>query len=182
MGKKLALGLAAVVILLTALIALQPSTFVVERSLVIGAPAAVVYPHIASLRAMDAWSPWARMDASLKTVYAGPEAGVGSRSAWEGPEMGKGRIAITAVKPDQEVEMQLEMLTPLPATNRILFRLDPQAGGTGVTWRMEGRNAFVGKALSLVMDMDTMVGGEFEKGLAALKTLAETEAARPQGG
>jgi hypothetical protein len=127
---------------------------------------------------MDAWSPWAKMDPQMKIAYEGPEAGVGARSSWEGPEMGTGRLTITAVKPDQEVEMKLEMLAPMQATNRILFTLVPTGGATQVTWHMDGAQNFVGKALSLVMDMDTMVGVPFENGLASLKMVAESETAR----
>ena len=163
----LVLGLAAVVF-----VAAQPSAFVIERSLVIEAPADVVYGHIASLRAMDAWSPWVKMDAQMKVAYEGPEAGVGARSSWEGPEMGQGRLTVIAVKPE-EVEMKLQMLTPMQATNRVVFTLEPADGGTEVTWRMEGTNGFIGKAMTLLMGMDEMVGGPFEQGLAALKTIVE---------
>jgi hypothetical protein len=179
---KIALGLAVVLAALALVIAVQPTEFVVQRSAVIGAPAVVVYPHIASVRAMDVWSPWSKMDPNLKTVYEGPELGVGARSSWEGPQMGQGRIAITAVKPDREVEMKLEMLKPMAATNRVVFSLAPTAQGTDVTWRMEGRNGFLGKAAGLFMGMDKMVGGEFEKGLAELKRLAEAEAAKGNAG
>ena len=78
--------------------------------------------------------------------------------------------------------MKLEMLTPMEATNHVVFTLAPTQGGTGVTWRMEGTNGFIGKAISLFMDMDTMVGGEFEKGLAELKRLTEAEAAKQSAG
>jgi len=177
MWKKLALGLVALLLIGVAFIAMQPSAFSVERSLVIAAPAGRIYPHIASLRAMDVWSPWAKMDAKMTTVYGGPESGVGARSSWEGPEMGKGRIQITAAKPDQQVEMQLEMLAPMAATNQVRFRLEPAPNGTEVTWSMAGHNGFIGKLFSLFLDMDTMVGGEFAKGLAALKSLVESEGA-----
>ena len=162
----LVLGVAAV-----AFVASQPSAF--ERSAAIDASPELVYRHIASLRAMDAWSPWVKMDAQMKVTYEGPEAGVGARSSWEGPEMGKGRLTITAVKPDREVEMNLEMLAPMQASNRIVFTLAPLPEGTRVSWRMEGTNGFVGKAMTLLMGMDEMVGGPFEQGLAALKVLAE---------
>jgi hypothetical protein len=176
--KKVALGLGAVVVVLIAVIAMRPSSFTIERSLAIEVPADIVYGHIQSLRAMDAWSPWARMDPQMEIAYEGPEAGVGARSAWEGPQMGKGRLTITAVKPDQEVEVRLEMLEPMEATNRVLFTLASTGGATNVTWRMDGTNGFVGKALALFMDMDEMVGGPFEQGLASLKTAAEAGAAK----
>ena len=173
MWKKLALALGVGLGVLLAVIALQPSSFHVERSATIQAPAGVVYGHIQSLRAMDRWSPYAQMDPQMKIDYAGPESGVGARSSWQGPQMGSGRLTITAVEPEQSIEMKLEMLAPMQATNRILFTLVPSGGATQVTWRMEGSNGFLGKAIGLVMDMDEMVGGQFEQGLASLKTLVE---------
>jgi len=178
MIKKLAVAVGAILVVLVAVIAMQPATFTIERSAAIQAPAAVIFGHIQNLRAMDAWSPWAKMDPQMKIAYEGPEAGVGARSSWEGPQMGKGRLTVTAVKPDQEVEMKLEMLTPMAATNRILFTLALSGDTTRVTWHMDGTQNFVGKAFSLVMSMDTMVGVPFENGLASLKTVAESEVAR----
>ena len=176
MLKKIALALGAVLLALVAVVAMQPSSFVIERSAAIDAPPGVAYRHIENLRAWEAWNPWQKLDPELKSSYAGPEAGVGATSSWEGPNAGKGRMTIGAVKPDQEVEIELEFLAPVAATNRALFTLTPAQGATRVTWRMEGRNGFVAKALGLVMDMDQMVGGEFEKGLASLKALAEADA------
>ena len=165
------------IVLLTAaaaaFVATRPAAFAVERSALVAAPPGLVYAQIANLRAMDVWSPWVRMDPKLKVTYEGPESGVGARSSWQGPQMGEGRLTVTAVKPEREVEMRLEMRTPMPATNRILFTLAPAAGGTQVTWRMEGRNGFVAKAIGLFVDMDAMVGGPFEQGLAALRGLVE---------
>jgi uncharacterized protein YndB with AHSA1/START domain len=176
MIKKIAIGLGVLVALLAAVIAMQPSTFAIERSTEIAAPADVVYAHIESLRAMDAWSPWVAMDPKLAITHDGPESGVGAGESWEGPEMGAGRMTITSVKPNEEVELKLEFMKPMEATHRALFTLMPAGDGTLVNWRMEGTNNFMGKAASLVMNMDQRVGGTFEKGLASLKTLAETDA------
>ena len=178
MLKKLALALGILLAILIAYIAMQPSSFSIERSAVIEAPPDVVIGHIENLQAMNAWSPWAKMDAQMKIVYDGAYSGVGATSSWEGPKMGKGRLTVTGVKPGREVEMQLDMLSPMPASNRILFTLSPLGAATELTWRMEGEQNFVGKALSLVMSMDEMVGVPFENGLAALKSVAESEIAR----
>jgi len=174
--EKIAYGVAALVAIALAVIAVQPSAFSIERSVVIAAPAERIHPHIASVRAMDAWSPWTKLDPKLQVTYSGPESGVGAQSDWSGPDMGRGRVTVTAVRPPSEVEMRLEMFEPMAASNRVLFTLVPDANGTEVTWRMEGENGFVSKAFSLIADMDAMVGGEFAKGLAALRTLVEAEA------
>jgi hypothetical protein len=116
------------------------------------------------------------MDPEMKIRYEGPEAGVGARSSWEGPQMGTGSLTVTAVQPGRSVDMALDMLTPMEAHNRIRFSLAPEPGGTRVTWRMEGASGFLGKAIHLVVDMDHMVGADFERGLAALAKKAEAEA------
>jgi uncharacterized protein YndB with AHSA1/START domain len=180
--KKIALALGALLALLVVVIAMQPSSFAIERSAEIEAPPEVVYRHIENLRAWEAWNPWQKLDPEMKTSYAGPEAGVGASSSWDGPNAGKGRMTITGVKPGREVEVELEFLAPMAATNRALFALAPSGTGTRVTWRMEGTNGFAAKAIGLVMDMDQMVGSEFEKGLASMKTLAEADARKPAAG
>jgi hypothetical protein len=180
--KKILLGLGALALLLAVVIAMQPASFAVERSATIDAPAELVYGHIASLRAMDVWSPYAKLDPQLRITYEGPESGVGARSSWEGPEMGKGRLSVTGALPGREVEMRLEMLEPMAADNRIRFSLVPEGDATKVTWRMEGERNFIGKCFGLIVDMDRMVGGQFEQGLASLETLAESEVARVSPG
>jgi len=112
----------------------------------------------------------------MKIRYEGPEAGVGARSSWEGPQMGTGSLTVTGALPGRSVDMNLDMLTPMEAHNQIRFTLAPEAGGTRVTWRMQGESGFLGKAIHLVMDMDSMVGGQFEQGLASLSEKAEAEA------
>jgi hypothetical protein len=176
MIQKIAIGLGVLVALLAAVISMQPSTFAIERSTGIAAPAEVVYAHIESLRAMDAWSPWVAMDPKQTITHDGPESGVGAGESWEGPEVGAGRMTITSAKPNEEVALKLEFKKPMEATDRALFTLTPAGDGTLVVWRMEGTNGFVGKAASLVMNMDQRVGGTFEKGLASLKALAEADA------
>src|SRR5262245_37309490 len=173
MGKTIMLVLAAIAAMLIGVIAMQPSTFAIERATEIAAPREIVFAHLDSPREMDVWSPWTKMDPKQKLTYEGPDSGVGASESWEGPQIDSGRLTITGIHPNEEVEMRLEFLAPMKATNRALFTLDPTSDGTRITWRMEGRNSFVGKAASLVMDMDEMVGGQFERGLADLKTLAE---------
>lgn len=173
MLKKIAIGLGVVLAVLVTVIALQPSEFMIERSATINAPADIIYAQIEDLHAWEAWSPWAKMDPNMKSTYEGPNSGVGAVTAWEGPEAGKGRMEITAVKPNQEVDIKLEFLEPMQATDRALFSLTESNATTTVTWRMEGNNNFVGKGFALFMNMDKMVGSDFEKGLAAMKTIAE---------
>jgi uncharacterized protein YndB with AHSA1/START domain len=176
MVRTILLLLGAAVAVLCAVIALQPSTFVIERATEIAAPPEVVFSHLDSPRALDEWSPFVKMDPEQTLTYEGPERGVGAIENWKGPQIGAGRLTITGIRPNEEVELRLEFLEPMKATNRALYTLTPADDGTRIAWRMEGTNNFVGKAASLVMNMDETVGGQFERGLADLKALAEADA------
>jgi hypothetical protein len=174
--KQVAIVFVALLGVLAGIVALQPAEFAVERSTVIRAPAAAVIAHLENVHAWEAWSPWHRMDPEMKLRYEGPESGPGAAYVWDGPEIGRGRMTVTQVTPER-VETQLEFIAPMPGTNRGVFTLEPAgADATRLTWRMEGRNNFIAKAFSLVMSMDQMIGSEFERGLATLKELAESEA------
>ena len=177
---KILVGLGVVVAVLAIVVAMQPSAFSVERSATIEAPSPLLYGYIAEPRAHEQWSPFMKMDPVQKNTYSGPPSGVGASCSWEGGQAGEGRMTVVAAKPNQEVDMKLEFVKPMQATNRAVFTLVPAGGNaTTVTWRLEGNNTFVSKAVGMVMNMDEMVGGEFEKGLAALNTLAESGTAAP---
>jgi hypothetical protein len=176
MLKKILFGLAAIIAVFLAIVALQPAEFRVERSTVINAPVAVVFANVNDLRKWEAWSPWAKMDPGMKQTYEGAAAGVGAVTNWSGnDEVGEGRMTIVESRRNELIQIKLEFLKPFAATNITLFTFKPESDWTTtVTWAMTGENNFFFKALCLFMDMDKMVGGDFEKGLAALKSLAET--------
>ncbi|SFK57819.1 SRPBCC family protein [Methylocapsa palsarum] len=160
---------------LALLISRRPDAFSVSRSVTIGAPPQVVFDNINELRKWDAWSPWAKLDPQATNSFTGPAAGVGASMAWAGNnQVGVGRMTITQSRPGEFVEMRLEFEKPMKAVNTVEFRLRPGAGGeTKVSWTMMGANSFIGKAFGLVVDCDKMVGGQFEQGLASLKSVSE---------
>jgi hypothetical protein len=176
MLKNILIGLGVIVAIVVAVIAIQPANFAIERSTEIAASPDVIFPHLDGAKALDVWSPWNKMDPQLSITHAGPERGAGSSESWQGPKMGVGSLTVTNVKPNEEVDLELNFEKPMKATNRALFTLAPAGTLTQVTWRMEGTNNFLGKAASLVMNMDRMVGDTFDRGLADLKTLAEADA------
>jgi uncharacterized protein YndB with AHSA1/START domain len=158
------------------LIVTRPDTFRVERSATIAAPPAVVYGLIQDFHAWERWSPWAKLDPAMKTTYGGP-AGVGATYAWEGnDQVGSGKMTIADLKPNENVAITLEFQKPMSATNRTEFALKPEGDTTKVTWRMLGHNDFMGKAFGLVMNMDQLVGKDFDKGLSQLRSAAEETA------
>jgi uncharacterized protein YndB with AHSA1/START domain len=174
---KVLIVLAALAVIFVIVAALQPGTFRVVRSAAIAAPPSAVFEQVNDLHRWEAWSPWAKLDPNMKQTYDGPPAGVGAVSAWSGnKKVGEGRMTITDSRPNELVRLRLEFLRPFKATNTAELEFKPDAGGTVVTWSMSGDKNFLSKAFCLFMDMDKMVGGDFEKGLANLKSLAERSA------
>lgn len=178
MLKKSLLGLAALLAVLVLVVALQPGTFHIERSTTIAAPPENAFALVNDFRSWRAWSPWEKLDPGMQRTYSGAPAGVGAKYAWVGnDEVGEGRMAIEQAEPPSKLVIRLEFLKPFAATNVTTFRFVNTAGQTTVTWSMDGDQNFAAKAFGLFMDMDALVGADFERGLANLKAAAE--AARP---
>jgi hypothetical protein len=174
MIKKILIGLAAIVVVLVVIIALQPSHYRVERSATMKAPAVVVFAQVNDFHKWNAWSPWAKIDPAMKQTFEGAPAGTGAVYAWTGnKDVGEGRMTITDSHPSDLIKIKLEFIKPFTATNATDFTFKPQGDQTAVTWTMSGDNNFIGKAFSLFMNMDKMVGGDFEKGLAQMKAVTE---------
>jgi len=169
--------LAGLVVLFLIIVALRPSQFRIERRAKIAAPPAVVFGHISDFHNWLAWSPWEKLDPQLKRTYDGPASGTGAKYAWQGNKnVGEGRMTIVDSRPGELVRIQLEFLKPFAATNITEFTFQPEGNQTAVTWAMTGNHNFMAKAFGLFMNMDKMIGGDFEKGLASMKSLAETQA------
>ena len=167
-------ALALVGILFIVVIAGQPDEFKVVRTTNIAAPPEKVFPHVNELKKWDAWSPWAKIDPNCKMTYVGPPAGVDASYSWAGNnKVGEGKMTIAESAPSSLIRLRLEFLKPFKATNTAEFKFTPEDGQTLVTWSMIGKNNFVFKVFGLFMDCDTMVGKDFEKGLASLKGVAE---------
>jgi Polyketide cyclase / dehydrase and lipid transport len=162
------------VIALLVLAAVQPADFRITRTGTICAPASAIFPHVNNLQNWDAWSPWAKLDPNSKSTFEGPTEGVGAKMSWSGNnKVGVGRMTISESRPSDFIEFKLEFLKPMQATNTSEFTFKPEGDQTIVIWTMTGINNFIAKIMSLVMNCDKMVGGQFEQGLAALKILVE---------
>ncbi len=178
--KRVLIVLLVIIAGLTVFISTRPGHYHVERSATLSAPPAAVYAQIADFHRWDAWSPWEKLDPAMKKTFAGPEAGTGASYHWLGNDrVGEGRMTITDARPDARVAIDLEFIKPFESKNATVFTLVPAGGGTRVVWSMDGENHFMGKAMSLFMDMDRMIGGDFEEGLAGLDsvTAAATDTA-----
>jgi uncharacterized protein YndB with AHSA1/START domain len=166
-----------VIVGFAAFIATRPAAFRIERSATIEAPEDIVYANVSNFHEWAAWSPWDRLDPDMEKLFEGPESGVGASYHWSGnDDAGEGRMTIIDAQPAERVVIQLDFIKPWEASHVTRFELSPVAEGTHVTWTMEGENDFIGKAASVFMNMDQVVGGDFEKGLASLREVAESEA------
>ncbi|MEY9777120.1 SRPBCC family protein [Arthrobacter sp. MW3 TE3886] len=145
------------------------STYEVTRSAVIPAPPEDIFPLVNSFREWTKWSPWESVDPDMERSYSGSESGVGAKYAWSGNrKAGSGTMEIVDTAEPRNIKIRLEFTKPFKAVNPTSFTFTPSGDGTQVTWTMTGENKGIGKVFALFMDMDKMVGADFEKGLASL--------------
>jgi uncharacterized protein YndB with AHSA1/START domain len=167
-------GLAALLAGFLAYAATKPDSFEITRSIDIAAPPAKIFPLINDLRAFNTWNPFLAKDPAVKLTYSGPQTGQGAGHGWDGNgDVGSGSLEIVEAAAPTRVAMRLDMVSPMEAHNAVQFTLVPAGGGTKVTWQMRGPQPFLGKVMDAIFDVDAMVGGDFETGLASLKVLAE---------
>ncbi|MDB5342841.1 MAG: hypothetical protein JWP89_1218 [Schlesneria sp.] len=153
-------------------VATLPDDFTVARSITIDASPEQLFPWINNLKKTHQWSPWTKLDPNAKYTFEGPEEGTGASHAWVGNDkMGEGKMTITDSQPNKEVTSKLEFKKPMEDTSTVKLALLPEGEKTKVTWSMSGHygNLFQ-KAICCLMNMDKMVGGNFEEGLNNLKT------------
>jgi ribosome-associated toxin RatA of RatAB toxin-antitoxin module len=149
------------------------STFEVTRSAAIPAPAEDIFPLVDNFHEWTKWSPWESVDPAMERSYSGSDSGVGAKYAWSGNrKAGSGTMEIVDAATPRSIKIRLEFSKPFKAVNPTTFTFTPSGSGTQVTWTMTGENKGIGKVFALFMNMDRMVGADFEKGLAALATAA----------
>lgn len=168
--------LIAIVVLLAAILvyaATRPDILHVERTIDIKAPPQKIFALINDFRLWDAWTPYNK-DPAMKKTYSGSASGKGAMYAWEGnKEVGRGEITITDTTPPKEIVMALHMIQPFEGRNHVVFSLDTKGDATTVTWMLEDKHTYFMKVMSLFLNLDRMIGGDFETGLARLKAVAE---------
>jgi hypothetical protein len=174
MLKKIAIGLAVVVGAVLLYAASKPNEFRVSRSAVIHAPPARIYPLIDNFHAWNSWSPYDKMDPAMKRTFTGAPEGKGAVYGWEGNDkVGVGRMEILEDSTPTSVTVKLDFFKPFEAHNTAQFTLTPRGESTEVTWAMSGPSAYLHKVVGLFLNMDSLVGHDFETGLNNLKTLTE---------
>lgn len=168
------LAVAVILVVLVVVIISRPEDFSITRSTTMSVAPQAVFPQVNDLHNWPGWSPWAKLDPNMKMTFTGPEVGTGAAYAWSGnSKVGEGRMTIMESRANELVKIKLEFMKPFTATNASEFTFQPQSSQTNVTWSMTGKRNFMMKAMSLVMNMDKMLGGQFEQGLAQMKAIAE---------
>jgi uncharacterized protein YndB with AHSA1/START domain len=166
--------LAVVILAILAFAATRPDDFEVRRETDIAAPPARVFGFLDDFKQWSHWSPWEKKDPALQRDFSGAASGKGAVYAWKGnKKVGEGRMEILDSQQPSSVKIDLQFMAPFKAHNQTLFTLMPKSGGTHMIWSMTGKKNFMFKLMGLVMDMDGMVGKDFEAGLAKLKAEAE---------
>jgi uncharacterized protein YndB with AHSA1/START domain len=166
----LAVAIAAVLVLAMT----KSSTLRVQRSISIQAPPERIFPLISDFHQWLHWSPYERKDPAMKRTYEGAANGKGAVYAWNGDKnVGSGRMEILEASAPQRIVIKLDFFTPFEGHNTAEFTMLPQGDGTHVTWLMHGPARFMTRLIQVFMNLDNMIGKDFEAGLANLKTITE---------
>jgi hypothetical protein len=152
----------------------KPDTFSIQRTMSIKAPPDKIFPLVNDFHSWSSWSPWEKLDPAMKRTHSGAASGKGAVYEWDGnSKVGTGRMEITEVSAPSKVTIKLDFLKPMEGHNIAEFTLEPQGDSTNVTWAMHGPAPFLSKVFQVFVNMDTMLGKEFENGLGNLKSIAE---------
>jgi uncharacterized protein YndB with AHSA1/START domain len=174
MFKKIAIGVVVLVLIVLGLALMQPDSFRVQRVATIKAPPEKIMPLISDFHNWPQWSPWEKLDPSMNRQYSGAPKDVGAVYAWYGnKDVGSGRMEITGMTPPNKVSINLVFLEPFESHCVTDFTLEGKGENTTVTWTMSGPSNFMTKLMGVFTSMDSMIGKDFEAGLASMKAAAE---------
>jgi uncharacterized protein YndB with AHSA1/START domain len=166
------LAIAIAIVLILA--ATKPDTFRVQRATTVKAPPEKIFPLINDFHQWVAWSPYEHRDPALKRTYSGVESGKGAVYAWDGNNnVGSGRMEILESAVPSKIVIKLDFFKPFEGHNTAEFTMLPQGNATHVTWLMHGPAPFMNKLMQVFMNLDKMIGKDFEAGLVNLKTVTE---------
>jgi len=168
-----AVVLAIVVAVVLILALTKPDVFRVQRAAAMQAPPERIFSLINDFHQWGNWSPWEHRDPAMKRTFSGNESGKGAVYAWDGNKnVGAGRMEILdAVLP--KIVIKLDFIKPFEGHNTAEFTMLPRGGATDVTWTMYGATPLLGKVMHVFINMDRMIGKDFETGLANLKKAVE---------
>ena len=170
----IAVVLAIAIAILLILAATKPDTFTVRRATTVKAPPETLFPLINDFHQWGTWSPYETKDPAMKSTYSGTASGKGAVYAWQGNKnVGSGRMEILDSSVPSKIVIKLDFFAPFEGHNTAEFTMLPQGDVTNLTWTMVGPAVFMSKVMQVFMNLDNMIGRDFEAGLANLKKLAE---------
>jgi hypothetical protein len=153
-------------------VAMQPADYRISRKATLPSPPAEVFAQVNDFHNWNDWSPWAKLDPKAEFLFEGVQSGQGAIFKWSGnSEVGQGEMEITESKPNELIRLKLKFLKPMQSVADTEFTFKPVGTDTEVTWTMSGKRKFLEKAICVFMNMDKMVGGQFEKGLDNMETV-----------
>ena len=164
----------AIVIVIIVLAIIAPKNYDVYRSISINKPLTEVFQYLKLLKNQDNWSPWAEKDPNMEKSFSGTDGEIGFISKWIGnKEVGEGEQEITGIVENEVIHSQLRFLKPFKSTSDAYLKVNKDNNGTKVTWGFSGKNKFPVSIMMLFMNMDKMVGKDFEYGLNKLQQILE---------
>ena len=170
----IAVILAIAIVIVLILAATKPAVFRVQRAATVMAPAERIFPLINDFHQWVSWSPYEGKDPTMKRTYSGMESGKGAIYAWDGNKnVGSGRMEILDTSVPSKILIKLDFFKPFEGHNTAEFTMLPQGDATLLTWTMHGPAVFMSKVMQVFMNLDHMIGKDFEVGLANLKKLTE---------
>jgi len=174
MIKKIAIAIAVLIAGVLIFAATKPDSFRVQRAASVKAPPEKVFALINDFKRWDAWSPWEKKDPAMKRTWGAVTSGKGARYAWEGnSDVGQGSMEIAESVPPSKITLKLDFVKPFEGHNIVAFTLEPKGDFTNVTWTIQGPMPYISKVISVFCNMDSMIGKDFEAGLASMKAVAE---------
>ena len=173
--KRIALFLVAFVALALIVALFVNGEYAVERQVTINKPKQEVFAYVKLLKNQNNYSKWASLDPQMKTSFNGTDGTVGFVSSWEGnKDVGKGEQKIIKITEGERIDYELHFIEPIESTEQAYMITEAVNGNqTKVKWGFEGRMKYPMNLMCLFMDMDDMVGPDFEQGLSNLKALME---------
>lgn len=173
---KIGIFFGLIIVAILGYAALRPAHYKISREILIKASPEIIFPHVNNSKMTYQWMPWQENYPGLEMVYSGPEAGVGSKSSWDSDtKMGKGESLIIENKLNEYVKFQLSYYKPMEMVQIANIKLIPEGSDTKVVWEVDGQNNYIGRVVTIFMDMDKMIGTEFMKGLVNLKSIVEAK-------
>jgi effector-binding domain-containing protein len=163
--KVIGIILAVIIVIAAILTFTLPTKYNVERSITIDAPRNIVYDQVRYFKNFTAWSPWSNLDPAMSYEISSPDGEIGSVYSWSGNNsVGVGSLTNTALS-DDRIEQALDFTAPRESHDLTYYTFEETPEGVKVTWGLDGSMARPMNLMGLFMNLDKIIGQDFERGL-----------------